>query len=529
MRSDSLHPLGLSLLLVFAVLTNGCASLTPPPGSGRNLGYTPRGASGPTLEEGLGEQPPRAWASPPDSLPEPEARERLHRRQELREEVTRVHPGSAAGARGDALPRGAAEPGAPSAARARQTVLEAVADAKGSTDTISSSLSRLAARPPGWRNRGLTGQNGIFTRYLDYGSRQLPWLEGALAGTATLADVAGQLDDPDMELALLRLTGPRLQAAMSGALLLTAWLDFLQLADTVLRQCPAYSIEKLFIDLDRVRRLIEPTLAALASGDPARIEAAATSMPKLMGQLTGEFSDTRDGARTAMERAGKFMVAAQFVEMVTMISLMKFSLPRLPPAAPAPLGVGLVMGSGGVMMGSRLVVSAEWVERMRQLVQAGILSLPAVSAAVRIHAGQVLMAHGDLPKGVREALGEGPEVSGMHETGKAGAGMAERPKHHVLPEEHREWFEKRGFTGDMDIDEFCVRLEQSHHQAVHGGGNWRLGRIWPREWNQLIMHDLRKAETAAGRMLTRNEVLRLVAKNMKNYKIPMKFTPWRGR
>ena len=46
------------------------------------------------------------------------------------------------------------------------------------------------------------------------------------------------------------------------------------------------------------------------------------------------------------------------------------------------------MGSGGVMAGSRLVVSAEWVERMRRLVQAGVISAPVVSAAVRVHAGE---------------------------------------------------------------------------------------------------------------------------------------------
>ena len=47
--------------------------------------------------------------------------------------------------------------------------------------------------------------------------------------------------------------------------------------------------------------------------------------------------------------------------------------------------------------------------------QAGGLSVPVVSAAVRIHGGQVLMAqgNGDLPKGVRDALGEGPELRGM--------------------------------------------------------------------------------------------------------------------
>jgi hypothetical protein len=233
----------------------------------------------------------------------------------------------------------------------------------------------------------------------------------------------------------------------------------------------------------------------------------------------------------ATERAGQLMAAAQLVEMLTLVSTMKLSLPRLPPAAPATLGVSLVMGSNGVMMGRQLVVTAEWVERMRRLVQAGVLSLPAVSSAVRIQAGHVMMAQAnqDLPQGVREALGDGPEVSAMHETGKTGAGMAKRPRHHVLPEEFRKWFEKRGFTGAMSIDQFCIELEMAHHQAIHGGGNWRLGRIWPGEWNQMIMRALSKAEREAGRMLTRNEILNLVAERMKDYGIPMNFTPGRRR
>jgi hypothetical protein len=90
---------------------------------------------------------------------------------------------------------------------------------------------------------------------------------------------------------------------------------------------------------------------------------------------------------------------------------MRLTLPRLPPAAPATLGAGLVVGSNGVMVGSQVVVSAEWVEMMRRLVQAGVLSVSAISAAVRIHAGMTMaQGSGELPKGVRDALGEGPEV-----------------------------------------------------------------------------------------------------------------------
>ncbi len=107
--------------------------------------------------------------------------------------------------------------------------------------------------------------------------------------------------------------------------------------------------------------------------------------------------------------------------------------------------------------------------------------------------------------------------------------MAESPKHHVLPQEEREWFERRGFTGDMDIDQFCVRMERASHEAIHGGGNWRLGRTWPNEWNRMIMRALRTAERETGRMLTREEVLNIVAERMTRYDIPMNFTSGRGR
>jgi hypothetical protein len=321
------------------------------------------------------------------------------------------------------------------------------------------------------------------------------------------------------------MTGPKLQAAQFGTVLLATWVDFLHLADAVLKNCPMCSVEKLFVDLSRVQELMEPSLTDLASLDPERVETATTAMPELMGKLTREFDTLQRETRETMKFGGQVIAAIQALEMVTMISTMKMAMPRVPPSAPVTLGVGLVMSSGGVMVGSRMVVSAEWVEMMRRLVRAGVISMPAVGAAVLIQGGQVTMAqaHQDLPKGVREALGDGPEVRGMHQTGRAGAGMSDAPKHHVLPREHRKWFEQRGFKGDMDIDQFCVRLEKAHHEAIHGGGNWKLGRTWPGEWNRMIMEALREAEVEAGRLLTRNEVLNIVASRMKRYDIPANF------
>ncbi len=44
----------------------------------------------------------------------------------------------------------------------------------------------------------------------------------------------------------------------------------------------------------------------------------------------------------------------------------------------------------------------------------------------------------------------------------------------------------------------------------------------------MIMKALLDTEARVGRMLTRNEILNIVAKAMEDYFIPMNFIPWRG-
>ncbi|WNG50137.1 DUF2380 domain-containing protein [Archangium minus] len=485
LRTDSSKALCAGLLLAMALLSAGCASLTPPPGRGMRLHYTPHEAAGPAWADGPSEKSPLAHASPPK--PDGAVRQR--------------------------------------ALAAQLAFRGALREVSGSARRISGELTRLKAS-----GRGLARGNGVFLCYADYGAAQLRWMEVELAAATRLANAASEVEDPDMQLALLRVAGPRLEAALVGSLLLAVWLDFLNLADVALKQ-HRYPVETLFADMGRRQEMLEPAMTALSSREHEQVEAAAQDMPSLVGHLTDEFTATVGRMRVAAENLQKVLVLKDAIETVTMLSTMRFSLHSAPPSAPALVGIRLAVSGDGVMMGTRIVMSAEWVELVRQLVRAGVLSLPVVSAAVRIQAGQVMLAqaHGELPRGVRDALGDGPEVGAMHETGKVGAGMAEPPRHHVMPKEFREWFEKRGFTGEMDIDEFCVRLERAHHEAIHGGGNWKLGRTWPGEWNRMIMETLYEAEAEAGRMLTRNEILKNVAKRMRDYKIPMNFTRWRGR
>ncbi|HYO58256.1 MAG TPA: DUF2380 domain-containing protein, partial [Archangium sp.] len=237
------------LLLAMALLSTGCASLTPPSGRGMNPRYTPREAAAPASAEGPSVEPPRALASPP----EPETPERRRPRRAAREAVTAVGP--------DSAQRAARQ----SALAAQLAFHSAVLDVSGSTRRISGEFSRLKAS-----GRGIGGANGVFVRYGDYGARQLRWIDAQLAAATRLANAASQVEDPDMQLALLRLAGPRLEAAMLGSLLLAVWLDFLLLADAVLTQ-HLYSVERMFADMWRWQEMLEPAMTALSSLEPGQV------------------------------------------------------------------------------------------------------------------------------------------------------------------------------------------------------------------------------------------------------------------
>jgi hypothetical protein len=116
--------------------------------------------------------------------------------------------------------------------------------------------------------------------------------------------------------------------------------------------------------------------------------------------------------------------------------------------------------------------------------------------------------------------GEGVEAASMHTTSARGAGVTRNgltERHHVLPREHREWFQERGFPGN-DIDAYCVQLDIPDHQALHGGGDFRLGREWKDEWNNMVKQKLEKADEAKqldqGRKLNRVEVLGIIRELM---------------
>jgi hypothetical protein len=97
----------------------------------------------------------------------------------------------------------------------------------------------------------------------------------------------------------------------------------------------------------------------------------------------------------------------------------------------------------------------------------------------------------------KDQLGHGPETNAVHVGNAAQAGVQQPPQHHVFPQEERAWFASRG----VDVDAYCVNLDEAHHYAVH-----RL------DWNARIMKALRDAESVKpkGQRLTVGEMLTIV-------------------
>jgi hypothetical protein len=143
--------------------------------------------------------------------------------------------------------------------------------------------------------------------------------------------------------------------------------------------------------------------------------------------------------------------------------------------------------------------------------------------------GDIFLFPDGTPMHGMHALGESPEVAAVRETSRRGAGLTRPPRHHVFPQEHRTWFEERGFTGELDIDNFTIELEEAIHQAAHGGGNWRLGRAWPGEWNRRLMSDLRKLEELNQRRLQPREIIEVARNLMDEYEIKKPFQPYKGQ
>jgi hypothetical protein len=68
-------------------------------------------------------------------------------------------------------------------------------------------------------------------------------------------------------------------------------------------------------------------------------------------------------------------------------------------------------------------------------------------------------------------------------------------------------------------------MDEAFHQAIHGGGNWRLAqRIgWTRSWNRNMLTALKQETLRARRRLTPDEIVKVGREQMRRYGITGEF------
>jgi hypothetical protein len=412
--------------------------------------------------------------------------------------------------------------GRSSGALDRDAVRTLIRDATTGAQELAGSLQRLAGSRDGLRNHPVT------ERFLEQAVDRLTWIVDTASAGISYMELATSTRGPS-GVALLGMAATRAQAALVGLAILRPWCAFLQLHDRV-AMLPLLQLEYRYRVLDREQRGVQAAFTQLAGLDPDEIAMASASVPGRVAVLAAAFDEMIAEIERA-EEAQRWALRVQLVaDVLTFaVGLRGMFAMRGPPSAmsfPMPAVAGA--GGGAATMG-QVVVSAEWLAAIRHLIEIGAISAASAAKVLRVRGFTSAMAQAtDLPQSVKDLLGEGPTTDAMKVTTTTGAGVTRAPRHHVLPQEHCKFFEERGFKGDLDIDNFTVELETAHHQAQHGGGNWKLAKQkWDGEWNKFVMESLRELETQLGRRLTVAEIMHRVERLMKRRDIPIRFVPYR--
>ncbi|HWO24244.1 MAG TPA: hypothetical protein VNO30_36120 [Kofleriaceae bacterium] len=412
--------------------------------------------------------------------------------------------------------------GRPSAALDRSAVQTLIRDATTDAKALAGILQQLVANRDGLRNHPLT------ERFLEQAIDHLAWVADATSAATSYVDLATSTGG-QTGVAVLSMAVTRASAAQVGLAILRPWCAFLQLHDRV-AMVPLLQLEHRYRVLDREQRGMQAVLAQLAGFDPDYVALTSAAVPDRVAALAAAFDEMLAEIERAEEIHRRVMQLQLAAELMTFAAGLRgmFTMSGPPSAMSFPMPA--VAGMGSTVTLSQVVVSAEWIAAIRHLVEIGAISAVSAAEALRLRGFTSAMAQAtDLPQSVKDLLGEGPTTDAMKVTNAAGAGAARAPRHHILPQEERAFFEERGFTGDLDIDHFTVELEAAHHQAQHGGGNWRMGRTWPGEWNRLVMERLRRDEQKLRRRLTAAEIMREVEALMVLRDIPLRFLPYRGQ
>jgi hypothetical protein len=359
----------------------------------------------------------------------------------------------------------------------RTLIHEATAGAKD----LAGILQQLTGSRDGLRNHPLT------EKFLEQAVEHLTWAVDSISASVSYMDLATSTGG-QAGIALLGMAATRGNAAHVVIAILRPWCALLQLHDRV-AMLPLLQLEHRYRMLDREHRGVQAVLAPLATFDPDEVAVTSATVPEHVTAMATAFDELIADVERAEQIQRRAMLVQLVAELVTFAVGLRgmFTMSGPPSVRSFPMPVIAGAGGGAAAMG-QIVVSAEWIAAIRHLVEIGALTVAGAAEMLRVRGFTSAMAQAsDLPQSVKDLLGEGPTTDAMKVTNTTGAGAARAPRHHVLPQEHREFFEQRGFTGDLDIDNFTVELDAAQHQAQHGGGNWQMGRKWDGEWNRLVM------------------------------------------
>lgn len=376
-------------------------------------------------------------------------------------------------------------------------------------------------------NSDAYGLRAQMSKFIEHAVDRQAWVVSAIGASARYLDLAA--DTRQGQVGLLAMAATRAHAAHVGLAILRPWCALLQLHDQV-AMLRIVNIEYRYRVLAREQGGVDGTFAQITRFDPDEVAAASAGVPGRVARLGAAFEETAANAERAQQHRATAMQLQSAMELATMVvGLRGIFAMRGPPSArsmPMPIMAG---AGGGVATMGQVVVSAEWIAAIKHLIEIGAITAAGAAEMLRVRGFTHAMAQAsDLPPEVKNLLGEDrtPEGEGINVTDASGAGAARRPRHHVLPQEERGFFEQRGFKGDMDIDNFCVEMPEAEHGALHAGRNLKLNPSW--EWNQLVMSRLRKLEDALGRPTTVEEILEEVQELMALRSIPPRFVPYRG-
>jgi hypothetical protein len=411
--------------------------------------------------------------------------------------------------------------GRPSGALDRDAVQTLIQDAHAGVSELAAMLRSIAANPDAYSLRAQMG------RFLEYAVDRLAWVTDAIGASVRYLNLAGASGQQGV--ALLTMAATRAQAAHVGLAILRPWSALLQLHDQV-AMLRILNIEYRHRVLAGAQGRVGGLFAQIASFDPDAVTTASANAPGRVTGLAAAFEETAAQAETAQKRQIQAMQLQAAMELATFVVSLRgmFAMRGPPSTMSVPMPVVAGAGGGAATMG-RIVVSAEWIAAIKHLIEIGAITAAAAAEMLRVRGFTHAMAQAsDLPPSVKDLLGEGPTTDAMHVTGANRAGADRPPRHHVMPQKERKFFEERGFTGDLDIDNFCVELSRPEHEALHGGGNWKLGQTWVEEWNRLVMARLREREQLLGRHLTVADIMAVVERVMRDRRVPVSFVPYRG-